>query len=65
MYFFTSSEVIPIPLSEIVIVFAFLSTLTSTNGEPTSPLNSPNEESAFNLEVASTAFDTNSLKKIS
>ena len=51
--------------AEIVIVLAFLSTFTSTNGVPTSPLTSPSEESAFNFDVASTAFETNSLKNIS
>ena len=65
MYFFTSSEVIPIPLSEIVMVLAALSTCTSTCGIPMSPLISPKEDKAFNFDVASTAFETNSLKKIS
>ena len=65
MYFFTSSSLIPMPLSKTVMVFFFLSTLTSMVISPRSPLTSPSDESAFNFWVASTAFDINSLRNIS
>ena len=63
MYLSISSAVIPIPRSEIVIVLS--SNLTCTVKSPSSPLNSPTEESVFNFWVASTALETSSRRKIS
>src|SRR5688572_2363821 len=66
MYFLISSAVIPIPWSEIVILRVSLSTLTFTfKSSPTSPLYSPIADKRFSFWVASTAFETNSRRKIS
>ena len=66
MYFLTSSAVIPIPLSMTVIVFASLSVITSTLYLLSSgAFHSPIPSNFLSLVIASQAFDTNSLKKIS
>ena len=65
MYLSISWAVIPTPRSDMVMVLASLSTLTLTFSSPSSPLNSPTDDRVFNFWVASTAFDTNSRKKMS
>src|SRR4051812_48408678 len=65
IYFLISSAVIPIPLSEIVIVFAFSSSFTRMLRSPSSLLYCPSEESLFTFCVASTALLTSSRRKIS
>ena len=65
IYLSTSSSVIPIPRSVMVSVFSLSSTATRIVKSPNSPLNSPLDATAFIFCVASTAFATSSLKKIS
>ena len=55
----------PIPWSDTVSVPASLSMVTDTERSPSSPLNSPNDDSVFSFCVASTAFETSSRKNIS
>ena len=66
MYLSISSADIPIPLSEMVIVFASLSSLTKTCGvSPLNAVTSPDFEIVLRFIVASAAFETSSLRKIS
>ena len=65
MYFTISSSVIPIPLSLIVIVPASLSRTTSIFHSVLSISASPTEISFLSLLIASLAFDTISLIKMS
>ena len=61
----TSSAVMPMPWSETVKVFFFLSMLTRTRKSPNSPFTSPTDERVFNFWVASTALLISSRRKIS
>ena len=65
MYFLTSSDVMPTPLSIIWSVFSFLFTLISNPKFPISPFTSPILLIWLSFVNASVAFETSSLKKIS